>query len=98
MRYITRVGVLAVLFAAAAGSPAAQAPAAPGSKAAVHAKQVKRLLITGAMIIPGTGVPAAGPSDILLEDGLIARIGSSAGSGAGGRWPDADAIIDGTGK
>src|SRR5229473_2020669 len=94
MRYITRVGVIAVLFAAAAGSPTAQAPAAPGSKAAVHAKQVKRLLITGAMIIPGTGVPAAGPSDILLEDGLIARIGSSAAD----RWPDPDVTIDGSGK
>ena len=61
---------------------------------AVHARQVKRLLITNAMVIPGTGVPAAGPSDILVEDGLIARIGSS----SGGRWPEADAVIDATGK
>ncbi len=45
------------------------------------------------MIIPGTGVPAYGPSDILVEDGRIARLGSS-DSG----WPQADMVIDGTGK
>ena len=88
--------VLAIVvsgFAVAVETPAAQAPAA-GAKAAVHARQVKRLLITNVMIIPGTGVPASGPSDILVEDGLIARVGSS----RGGRWPEADAIIDGAGK
>src|SRR5581483_10388477 len=42
--------------------------------------------------IPGPAVPASGPMDILLEDGLIARMGNSA------RWPDADAVIDATGK
>ena len=94
MRNITRTGIIVVLFAMAAGSASAQAPAAPGARAPVHAKQVKRLLIAGAMIIPGTGVPAAGPSDILLEDGMIARIGSSTAE----RWPDADMTIDGSGK
>jgi imidazolonepropionase-like amidohydrolase len=89
---------LAMALTASTAAPRAQAPSGGGAKAAVHARQVKRLLITNAMIIPGTGVPASGPSDILVEDGLIARIGNSAGGGAGGRWPDADAIIDGTGK
>ena len=92
MRYLA-LAIVASGFAVAVATPAAQAPAV-GAKAAVHARQVKRLLITNAMIIPGTGVPAAGPSDILVEDGLIARLGSS----AGGRWPEADAVIDGTGK
>ena len=93
------VGIaLAIALTASTAAPRAQTPSGGGAKAAVHARQVKRLLITNAMIIPGTGVPASGPSDILVEDGLIARIGNSAGSGAGGRWPDADAIIDGTGK
>jgi len=70
----------------------AQAPASP--PAPVHAKQVKRLLITNAMVIPGTGMPAYGPADILAEDGVIARIGNA----AAGKWPAADAVIDATGK
>jgi imidazolonepropionase-like amidohydrolase len=94
MRSIARLALPLVAAIAVTSTPGAQAPGAAGAKAAVHARQVKRLLITNAMIIPGTGVPAAGPSDILVEDGLIARIGSS----AGGHWPEADAIIDGTGK
>ena len=94
MRSIARLALPLVAAIAVTSTPGAQAPGAAGAKAAVHARQVKRLLITNAMIIPGTGVPASGPSDILVEDGLIARIGSS----AAGRWPDADAIIDGTGK
>jgi imidazolonepropionase-like amidohydrolase len=78
----------------AAGVPAAQAPAAAGATTAVHAKQVKRLLIKHAMVIPGTGVPASGPMDVLLEDGLIARLGNS----LAGPWPSADLVIDATGK
>jgi imidazolonepropionase-like amidohydrolase len=94
LRYIARAAVVALAFAVAAGLPSAQAPIQGGPKAPIHAKQVKRLLIKGAMIIPGTGIPASGPMDILLEDGLIARMGNS----AGGRWPDADMIIDATGR
>src|SRR5262249_4549312 len=48
-------------------SPVAQTSDA----AALHARQVKRLLIKGAMVIPGPAVPAAGPMDILVEDGSI---------------------------
>src|SRR4029450_3238183 len=77
---------------AVAPTPAAQAPA--GGKAPAHAAAVRRLLISNGMIIPGTGVPAYGPNDILIEDGSIARIGSS----ASGKWPAADAVIDGTGE
>jgi len=94
MRSIARLAVPLVAMFAVTSTPGAQAPGAAVAKAAVHARQVKRLLITHAMIIPGTGVPAAGPSDILVEDGLIARIGNS----AGGRWPEADAVIDAGGK
>jgi imidazolonepropionase-like amidohydrolase len=94
MRNIMRLAVAVAGFAVAAGAPAAQAPPAPGRSAAAHAKQVKRLLITGAMIIPGTGGPAAGPSDILVEDGMIALIGSS----IAGRWPGPDMTIDASGK
>jgi imidazolonepropionase-like amidohydrolase len=85
-----------ILTAIAAGTsvPTAQAPVPAGPTAPVHAKQVKRLLIRGAMVIPGTGVPATGPLDILVEDGLIARLGSS----IAGSWPAAEMVIDGTGK
>ena len=74
-------------------APSAQGPSA-GAKAPAHAKQVKRLLIKGAMVIPGPAVPASGPVDLFLEDGLIARIGDSRAGG----WPEADAVIDGAGK
>ncbi len=83
-------------------SLSAQAPAASSAKAPVHAKVVKRLLIKNAMVIPGTATPAYGPVDILVEDGLISRIGTAPVSGtpmsAERRWPEADAVIDATGK
>jgi len=34
----------------------------------VHARQVKRLLITDAMVIPGPATPAYGPVDILVQE------------------------------
>jgi hypothetical protein len=61
------VGVAAVVL------PSAQAPAAG---AATHARSVKRLLITNAMVIYGSGKPAFGPVDVLIEGGLIARVGT----------------------
>ena len=64
------------------------------STAAVHAKRVKRLLIRGAMVIPGTGVPAYGPTDIFVEDGRIARLGTSRAA----NWPQPEMVIDGAGK
>ena len=99
-RQFLRLTIAAAFVALAAGTPSAQAPAA---KAAVHAKQVKRLLIKNAMVIEGPAVPAYGPVDILLEDGLIAKIGTApvAGTPMAGRaraWPEADEIIDATGK
>src|SRR5258705_9315404 len=94
MRWIARRALRLVEAARVTRARAARARAAAGGKGAGHARQVKRVLITNAMIIPGTGVPASGPSDILVEDGLIARIGNS----GGGRWPEADAVIDAAGK
>jgi imidazolonepropionase-like amidohydrolase len=94
MRRIMSALAAGFALALSAGVPSAQAPSPAAAKAAVHAKQVKRLLIKGAMVIPGPAVPAAGPTDILVEDGLIARLGTS----SGGHWPDADMVIDATGK
>ena len=74
---------------------AGQTPGRSDATTAVHNHPVQRLLIRHAMIIPGTGVPAFGPADILVEDGLIARIGDCGRAGDGRR---ADAVIDATGK
>ncbi len=93
MRDVARVVISALAVVVATGAPSAQTPASAGAKAPVHARQVKRLLIRRAMVIPGPAVPAAGPTDILLEDGLIARMGNS-----GRGWPDPDTIIDAAGK
>src|SRR2546425_3297964 len=92
-RFLARITLGVAAWAVVSGAPAAQAPST-AANAAVHAKQVKRLLITNAMVIPGPAVPASGPIDILLEDGLIARMGSR----TAGRWPAADMVIDATGK
>ena len=88
--------VVFAIFALLAVSPVPRAqtpppvtPAAQG-KAPTHAQVVKRLRITNAMVIPGSGVPAYGPVDILIEDGLIARVGVDTNK----RWPAADAVID----
>ncbi len=65
----------------------------PAGRAPEHAKPVKRLLITNAMVIYGNAKPAFGPVDILIQDGLIAQI-----QPGGQRTLDADAVIDATGK
>ena len=93
LRFLARITLGVAAWALVSDAPAAQAPST-AANAAVHAKQVKRLLITNAMVIPGPAVPASGPIDILLEDGLIARMGSR----TAGRWPAADMVIDATGK
>ena len=85
----------AVAVAVTAAAPSAQTPAtASAGTTAVHARQVKRLVIKNAMVIPGPATPAYGPIDILAEDGVIARMGNSADE----HWPAPDAIVDATGK
>jgi adenine deaminase len=93
MRRIFYAAIAGIALTLCASAPLAQVPQA-NPKAAVHARQVKRLLIRNAMVIPGPGTPAFGPVDILAEDGLIARIGNS----TTGRWPDAEMILDATDK
>ena len=95
MRFLSSAAVVILASVVVTGAPGLEpAVQAPGPKAPVHAKQVKRLLIQHAMVIPGNGTPAAGPLDILAEDGVISRIGTAAGAG----WPDPDMVIDATGK
>ena len=59
-----------------------------------HAEKPARLLIRNAMVVKGNGNPPAGPTNVLVEKGVIADIGASAGEGD--KKPDA--VIDGTGK
>ncbi|MBL8143279.1 MAG: hypothetical protein JNM38_19340, partial [Acidobacteria bacterium] len=84
--------VAAILAIVAPPRPSAQQG---GGKPAEHAKQYTRLLIRNVMVIYGNAKPPYGPLDILIQDGLIARIGSSSSRDP---WPTADAVIDGTGK
>lgn len=58
----------------------------------VHAKSYKRLLIRNAMIIYGNAEPPFGPTNIAIENGRIARVGSVRRN-----WKS-DAVIDATGK
>jgi len=93
-RSLLQLIVVTVAFALWAPSVGAQPRSAASSKTPVHARQVKRLLIRSAMVFPGPATPAYGPADILVEDGLIARIGNA----AEGKWPEPDEIIDAAGK
>lgn len=69
---LTVIGL--ALTAAAQASPQVQ-KAAAAVKAPEHAKQYNRLLIRNAMVIYGNAEPPFGPTDICVEDGLIARVG-----------------------
>jgi len=60
-----------------------------------------RLIIKGAMVVPGHGGPAYGPADLIVENDTIAQIISY--NGVSGRpesppLPPADRVIDATGK
>src|SRR5262245_6832880 len=80
MRPIIFVAALVITSLSFPGTPNADqapAPQAAGAKAPVHAKQARRLLIQHAMVISGNGTPASGPLDILIEDGVISRIGAA---------------------
>ena len=81
------------LSARQATEQAVQRAARAEVKPPVHAKPVGRLLIRNAMVIYGNAKPAFGPVDILVQDGLIARVGSARPTD-----PAPDAVIDATGK
>lgn len=86
--------LLALPFAGALAQPAP-------SRAVTHATRVPRLAIRNAMVVDGSGKPAAGPADILIEGNRIAQVvfldPVAVRSGTATR-PAADAEIDATGK
>jgi imidazolonepropionase-like amidohydrolase len=59
----------------------------------IHARSPRRLLIRNGTVIYGNARPAAGPLDVMVENGIITFIGP-----AGNRPGGADAEIDATGK
>jgi hypothetical protein len=61
---------------------------------AQHGKRVSRLAVRNATIVEGVGTPAAGPRDILIENGRITSIVSP----EAGRQIKADFEIDARGK
>ena len=67
----------------------------PRRRRALHAQAVEPPDHRNAMVIYGSAKPPYGPVDIVVEDGLIAYIGATAGRRVGRR---ADAVIDATGK
>ena len=81
-----------LLFAGAAAAQT-QAPAS--------GKRVPRLLIHNATVIDGNGTPAKGPMDIVIENNRIADViplDAVARARGGSHAPQADAVIDATGK
>jgi imidazolonepropionase-like amidohydrolase len=88
------ITLLVAIVSAVGGPPlGSQTSSSPGTTA-VHAQQPRRLLVRDVMVVYGTGKPPFGPMDVLVEDGLIAEVRSSAGNSRN----TADAVIDGRGK
>jgi len=63
-------------------------------------KKYPRIVIRGAMVVDGSGTPASGPKDVVIENGVIADVVSvdPMASGRGGRRPAGDIVIDARGK
>jgi cytosine/adenosine deaminase-related metal-dependent hydrolase len=63
-------------------------------------RRYQRIAIRGATVIEGNGTPAAGPKDILIENGVIARVVpvDAVAGGRGRSQLTADVEIDATGK
>src|SRR3954449_12235821 len=94
--FMKGVGLAALaILSAAAQQPAATPP--------IHARAARRLVIQNAMVIYGSGKPAFGPVDIVVQDGLIAYIGPhdampSLPMALPTTPRSADTVIDATGK
>lgn len=92
---MTRTAVLALAVSAAF----AQAP--------THGQRPKKLVVRNVMVVEGNGTPAAGPKDIVIENGAItaivpfdpvARSAGVTGTGRAPERPTGDAIIEGNGR
>jgi imidazolonepropionase-like amidohydrolase len=61
----------------------------------LHAKAQRRLTLRNVMVVYGSARPPYGPTDVVIEDGVISFIGSTGGRLLTG---PSDVAIDGTGK
>jgi hypothetical protein len=80
-------------------------PATVGSQtalASISGKRVKRIVVRGAMVVDGSGKPASGPYDIVIENDLITQIAGFdpiAAKEGKARRPEKDELeIDAAGK
>jgi len=105
MRASARLFIVSLVAAAVAFSVGTRgAQPAPAAAPALHAKQVKRLLIKNAMVIYGNAKPPYGPVDIAIENGVISYVGTAYDRtnpgtfGTSARAAGEEAVIDATGK
>ena len=93
-RLLIRLAVVALL--------AASTGFAQTNAASVSGKRLNRIVIRGAMVVDGSGKPAAGPFDIVIENDTIKQIVSfdpvTAKEGNARRPAKGDLDIDATGK
>ena len=63
-------------------------------------KRYPRIVIRGAIVVDGSGTPASGPKDIVIEDNMITDMVSAdaMAAGRGARRVVGDINIDATGK
>src|SRR5271155_1356267 len=94
---LTRI-LLAVLFAALLP---AQTPSAPARTNVVSGRRYPRIVVRGALVVDGSGTPASGPKDIVIENNTIVDVVALDGialSMGRARRPAGDIEIDATGK
>src|ERR1700693_1998292 len=66
----------------------------------VSGRRYPRIVVRGALVVDGSGTPASGPKDIVIENNMITDVVSAdaMAAGRGGRRPTGDINIDATGK
>jgi imidazolonepropionase-like amidohydrolase len=69
-------------------------------KSPVSGKKYPKLVVRNVIVVEGNGTPAAGPKDIVVENGVITQIlpFDPVATNARQPRPDGDAIIDGKGR
>jgi imidazolonepropionase-like amidohydrolase len=85
----------------AALAAAAIVAAQPVRTNVTSGKRYPRIIVRGAIVVDGSGTPAAGPKDIVIENNVITdvvAIDAVAASRGTGRRPQGDIEIDATGK
>lgn len=79
-----------------------QTSQAPATNPSLSGKRLKRVVVRGATIVDGSGKPAAGPFDIVIENDLITQITGfdpvAAAEGRARRPEKGDLDIDAAGK